>query len=101
MPIIALGFCLKASMNRTFHLLDMEAYRERPFSPVILIKALPVLLWRVINSEAVSRCFTLEIFLRQEVVRGMFQSFFLLGSRSFHIQQVILYQTGTFSIDQY
>jgi hypothetical protein len=33
---------LKALMNLDFHLLDMEAYRVRPLSPVILIKALPV-----------------------------------------------------------
>jgi hypothetical protein len=101
MPMIALGFRLKALMNLDFHLLDMEAYRVRPLSPVILMKTLPVLLWRVIISEAVSRCFTLWILLRQDVVRGMDHSFFLAGSRSFHIQRVILYQTGIFLIDQY
>jgi len=58
-PMIVLGFRLKALMNRSFHLLDMEAYRERPLSPVILIKALPVLLWWEINSVAVSIFFML------------------------------------------
>ena len=51
MPIIALGLRLKALMNRSFHLLDREAYRERPLSPVILINTLPVLLWREIISD--------------------------------------------------
>ncbi len=101
MPIIALGFRLKALINLDFHLLDMEAYKERPLSPVILIKALPVLLWREINSDAVSRCFKVWILLRQDTVLGMFHAFFLIGARSFHIQRARIYQTGIFLIDLY
>ena len=55
MPIITLGFRLKALMNRFFHLLEREAYRERPLPPVVLINTLPVLLWWEISSDAVSR----------------------------------------------
>ena len=101
MPIIALGLRLKASMNRSFHLLDMEEYRVSPLSPVILINALPVRLWREINSEAVSRCFKLWILLRQEVVRGIDHSFFLISARSFHIQRAILFLIRIFLIDRY
>ena len=101
MPMIALGLRLKASMNRSFHLRGMEEYRERPLSPVILMNALPVLLLRETNSEAVSRCFKLWILLRQDVVRGIDHSFFLISARSFHIQRVRLFQIGIFLIDQY
>ena len=59
MPIIALGFRLKASMNLFFHFLGMEAYSVSPLSPVILINTLPVRLWREIIAVAVSRCFKL------------------------------------------
>ena len=101
MPKIILGLRLKALMNLSFHLLDMEAYKARPLSPVILINTLPVRLWRVISSDAVSRCFKLWILLRQDVVRGMESSFFLKDARSFHIHRVRIYQTGIFSIDRY
>ena len=100
MPMIALGLRLKALMNRSFHLLEREAYRVRPFSPVVLMNTLPVRLWREIISDAVSRCFKLWMLLRQDAVRGMDHSFFLAGARSFHIQRATFSQTGIFSIDQ-
>lgn len=59
MPMIALGFRLKASMNRSFHLRGRDEYRERPLSPVRLMKTLPMRLLREIISVAVSRCFML------------------------------------------
>ena len=101
MPKIILGLRLKALMNLSFHLLDMEAYSVSPFSPVRLINTLPVRLWRVIKSEAVSRCFKLWILLRQDVVRGIDHSFFLAGARSFHIQREILFLIRIFLIDRY
>ncbi len=101
MPIIAFGFRLKALMKRSFHLLGRVEYRERPLSPVILMNALPVRLWREINSDAVSRFFMLCILLRQDAVRGMDHSFFLADARSFYIHRVRLFRSGIFLIDQY
>jgi hypothetical protein len=76
MPINARGFFLNAPMNLCLNFLGTEEYSESPTSPVRLINTLPVCLWRKIRFAAVSRCFTLEILLRQDTVRGRDQSFF-------------------------
>ena len=76
MPINARGFRLKAATNFCPNFLGMDAYSERPVSPVRLMNTLPVLLWWAMRSVAVSRCFTLEILLRQDTVRGRDHSFF-------------------------
>jgi len=100
-PMIALGFRLKASMRRALHLWGRAEYRVRPVSLVTLMNTLPVLLWRVINSDAVSSCLMLCILLRQDVVRGMDHSFFLVAARSFYIQRVGFFRPETFSIGQH
>jgi hypothetical protein len=76
MPINARGFLLNAPMNLCLSFLGTDAYSASPVSPVRLMNALPVCLWWEIKSVAVSRCFTLEILLRQDTVRGRDQSFF-------------------------
>jgi hypothetical protein len=76
MPINARGFFLNAPMNLRLNFLGTDAYSESPVSPVRLINTLPVCLWREIRSVAVSRCFTFEMLLRQDTVRGRDQSFF-------------------------
>ena len=82
-PRTAIGFFLNPFINIFFRRLGNEEYNVNPASPVRLIKVLPVLLYLEINSNAVSRCFMLRILDRQDVVRGMENSFFLECSRFF------------------
>ena len=82
-PRTAIGFFLNPFINIFFMWVGSDEYNVNPASPAKLIKVFPVLLYLDMSSYAVSRCFMLRRLDRQDVVRGMENSFFLECSRFF------------------
>ena len=78
-PIKTIGFILNPFKYIVLKRLGMVEYKNKPASPVRLIKTLPVFLNLVINSVAVLRYFILRILERIAVVRGIDHLFFLIG----------------------
>ena len=76
-PINAMGFFKNTFKYRVLNDLGMVEYKNKPASPVRLIKTLPVFLNFVINWVAVSRCFILLTLERIAVALGIDHEFFL------------------------
>ena len=78
-PKNTLGFLQNPFKYIVLNDFGMVEYKNKPASPVRLIKTLPVFLNFVINCVAVSRCFILRTFDRIDAVLGIDHLFFLTG----------------------
>ena len=95
-PKTAVGLRLNPSISQSLNFQGADEYSDKPLSPVRFINTSPVLLWFLIRSDATSICFMLRIFDRQDAVRGIENSFFLISPRSFQNLSMVFFQTETF-----